>query len=155
MSADVFGYILWNKDDTSIGQRLEDMAPHLDYISPMLYPSAFQFGIPGYSDPVAHPYETVSLSLLNAQKRTGLPAQHFRPWLQAFHDYAYDHRRFGAEQIADQIKAAEEFGSNGWMLWNPHNVYTADGLKKEQGGTDATVQSDGLPVRRPLTEADR
>lgn len=130
VAADMFGYTLWNKDDTGIGQRLEDFAPQLDYISPMLYPSAFQFGIPGYSDPVAHPYEVVSLSLQNAQKRTGLPATHFRPWLQAFKDYAFDRRRFEASQIADQIRAADRFGSNGWMLWNPRNVYSADGLGK-------------------------
>lgn len=132
LAADVFGYTLWNTDDTGIGQRLNDLAPHLDYISPMLYPSAFQFGIPGYRDPVAHPQETVNLSLLNATRRTHLPAQRFRPWLQAFDDYAYDRRKFGAEQISDQIRAAESFGSDGWMLWNPRNLYTAAGLKKKE-----------------------
>ncbi len=131
VAADLFGYTLWNTDDTQIGQRLEDVAPLLDYISPMLYPSAFQFGIPGYADPVAHPYEVASLSLRLAQQRTGLPATHFRPWLQAFHDYAFGHSHYGGEQIAAQIRAAEEFGSNGWMLWNPRNVYTANGLKKK------------------------
>ena len=132
VAVDLFGYTLWNSNDTMIGQRLEDLAAILDYISPMLYPSAFQFGVSTYADPVAHPYETVSLSLQNAQRRTGLPAAHFRPWLQAFQDYAFGHRHFGAEQIADEIRAAEEFGSNGWMLWNPRNVYTADGLKKKE-----------------------
>ncbi len=131
IAADLFGYTLWNTDDTKIGQRLEDMAPVLDYISPMLYPSAFQFGIPGYADPVAHPYEIASLSLRLAQQRTGLSATHFRPWLQAFRDYAFGHSHYGGEQIAAQIRAAEEFGSNGWMLWNPRNVYTANGLKKK------------------------
>lgn len=131
VAADLFGYTLWNTDDTKIGQRLEDVAPVLDYISPMLYPSAFQFGIPGYADPVAHPYEIVSLSLRLAQHRTGLPTTHFRPWLQAFHDYAFGHRHYDGEQIAAQIRAAEEFGSNGWMLWNPRNVYTANGLSKK------------------------
>ncbi len=131
MSVDVFGYVLWNRDDTGIGQRLEDIAGHVDYLSPMLYPSSFQFGIPGYRNPVAHPYETVRQSLQNAKKRTGLPAEHFRPWLQAFDDYAYDRRRFGATQIGSQIRAAEEFGSNGWMLWNPRNVYVSDGLRKK------------------------
>ncbi len=131
VAVDTFGYVLWNEDDTGIGQHLEDMAPQLDYISPMLYPSAFQFGIPGYRDPVAHIHETVMLSLINGQKRTGLPSLRFRPWLQAFRDYAYDRRRFGAREISEQISAAEEFGSDGWMLWNPANVYSADGLKRK------------------------
>ena len=104
---------------------------HLDYVSPMLYPSAYQFGIPGYRHPLAHPYEIVSLTLARARERTGLPPVRFRPWLQAFQDSAFDRRRFGAAEIGAQISAAERFGASGWMLWNPQNVYSRDGLKEE------------------------
>jgi hypothetical protein len=128
LSADVFGYVCWNLNDTMIGQRLEDLAPLLDYVSPMLYPSSFQFGIPGYRFSVAYPYEIVSLSLERARQRTGLPAVRFRPWLQAFRDYGFDRRAFGGSEIRAQVTAAERFGSDGWMLWNPHNVYSPDGL---------------------------
>jgi hypothetical protein len=72
----------------------------------------------------------VSLSLKQAKKCTKLPANRFRPWLQAFKDYAFDRRPFGAEAIRAQIKAAEAFGSDGWMLWNPRNLYTGVGLRK-------------------------
>ncbi len=152
VSADVFGYVLWNADDTSIGQRLGDLAGSLDYISPMLYASAFQFGVPGYRNPVAHPYEVVALSLRHAQRRTGLPGTRFRPWLQAFDDYAFGGRHFGAKQIAEQIQATEEFGSNGWMLWNPRNVYTADGLKRKPedaaGRLAAALEAAPMPHRQ-------
>jgi hypothetical protein len=131
LAADIFGYVCWNLDDTGIGQRLEDLAPHLDFISPMLYPSCFHLGIPGYRNPVAHPYEIVSRSLKRAKERTGLPSYHFRPWLQAFKDYAFDRREFTGKEIREQIKAAEDFASNGWMLWNPRNKYSADGLRKD------------------------
>lgn len=131
LAADIFGYVCWNIDDTKIGQRLEDLAPILDYMSPMLYPSGFQFGIPGHRNPVAHPYEIVFLTLQRARLRTGLPSGRFRPWLQAFRDYAFDRRHFSGTEIRAQIDAAEKFGSGGWMLWNPHNVYTDEGLKKE------------------------
>jgi hypothetical protein len=130
LAADIFGYVTWNLDDTHIGQRLEELAPIVDYISPMLYPSCFQFGIPGYRNPVAHPYEIVFLSLQNARER-GIPSIRFRPWLQAFRDYAFDHRQFTGTQIRQQISAAEKFGSDGWMLWNPRNQYTAAGLNVE------------------------
>ena len=130
LAADIFGYVTWNLDDTHIGQRLEELAPIVDYISPMLYPSCFQFGIPGYRNPVAHPYEIVFLSLQNARER-GIPSIRFRPWLQAFRDYAFDHREFAGTQIRAQISAAEKFGSDGWMLWNPRNQYTGAGLKAE------------------------
>lgn len=88
----------------------------------MLCPSTFQYGIPGYRNPVADPFEIIHLTLDQARRRTGLNPIHFRPWLQAFRDYAFDDREFGASQIRDQIRAAEGFGSDGWMLWNPRNV---------------------------------
>jgi len=132
LSADIFGYVCWNLNDTKIGQRLEEVAGHLDYICPMLYPSGFQYGIPGYRNPVANPYEIVYLSLKRAQERTNLPSYRFRPWLQAFRDYAFDGRYFNDKEIAGEVKAAEGFGSHGWMLWNPRNCYSSAGLKKEK-----------------------
>jgi hypothetical protein len=99
----------------------------------MLYPSGFQYGIPGYRNPVSHPYEIVNLTLRNAQKRTGQSPTRFRPWLQSFSDYAFDRRTFGADEISAQIRAAEDFGSDGWMLWNPRNVYSAAGLREGEG----------------------
>jgi hypothetical protein len=132
LDADIFGYVCWNLNDTKIGQKLENLAATLDYLCPMLYPSGFRYGIPGYRNPVDHPYEMVYLSLKKAAERTHLPPVRFRPWLQAFRDYAFDGREFGARQIRDQIAAAEKFGSDGWMLWNPHNAYSKDGLKAKQ-----------------------
>ncbi len=129
VDADIFGYVCWNLDDTKIGQRIEDLVQQVDYVSPMLYPSCFQFGIPGYRNPVQHPYEIVSLSLKRARDRTDLPATRFRPWLQAFRDYAFGRKLFRGPEIRAQISAAEKFGSDGWMLWNPHNVYSGEGLR--------------------------
>lgn len=128
---DVFGYVCWNRDDTGIGQRLEDLAPVVDYISPMLYPSSFQFGIPGYRNPIASPYEIVHRSLEEAKSRTLGTAVRFRPWLQAFPDYAFGGQQFGADEIGKQTKAARDAGSVGWMLWNPRNVYSTNEIKPE------------------------
>jgi hypothetical protein len=131
LAADIFGYVCWNLDDTQIGQKLDEIAQHVDYLSPMLYPSGFQFGIPGYRNPVANSYKIVYLTLKRAQERTNISPVRFRPWLQAFRDYAFDKRQFTGKEIYDQVTSAEEFGAGGWMLWNPRNVYSSDGLKKE------------------------
>ena len=131
VSADIFGYVCWNLNDTEIGQRLEELAANVDYLSPMLYPSGFQFGIPGYRNPVANSHEIIYRSLERARVRSGLSAARFRPWLQAFRDYAFDRRQFGPEEIQQQISAAEKFGSGGWMLWNPRNVYSLDAIQTE------------------------
>ena len=129
VAADIFGYVCWNLNDTGIGQTLDAVAPTVDYICPMLYPSGFQFGIPGYPNPVQHPYEIVYLSLERARERTHLPPVRFRPWIQAFRDYAFGRKQFGGEEIRAQISAAEKFGADGWMMWNPSNRYSIEGLK--------------------------
>lgn len=131
VAVDLFGYTAWNTDDCDIGQTLAGAAPHVDYLSLMLYPSGFQFGIPGYRNPVANSYPIVNLTLERAAERSGISPLRFRPWLQGFKDYAFDRRTFGAQEIRAQIRASEDFGSNGWMLWNPRNVYSDAGLKPE------------------------
>jgi hypothetical protein len=133
LAADIFGYVCWNLNDTDIGQKLDPIASAVDYLCPMLYPSGFQFGIPGFRNPVQNPHEIVYLSLKKAQERTKISPLRFRPWLQAFKDYAFDRRQFNGKELRDQIGASEKFGSQGWMLWNPVNQYTAtaESLKKE------------------------
>jgi hypothetical protein len=128
LSADVFGYVCWNENDTHIGQRLDFLVERLDYLSPMLYPSGFSQGIPGYREPAAAPGPVVGATLQECLRRTGLPGVRWRPWLQAFPDYAFDLRPFGAAEVRAQIAATEALGANGWMLWNPHNRYSAAGL---------------------------
>ncbi|MBS0368205.1 MAG: GTP-binding protein [Proteobacteria bacterium] len=131
LSADIFGYVFWNTNDTFIGQKLDVLANRLDYLAPMLYPSGFKFGIPGYTNPVANPNEIVFLTLKHGLERSGISPLRLRPWIQGFRDYAFDHRAFGGPEIRSQIEAAEKIGTNGWMLWNPRNAYTADGLGKK------------------------
>jgi len=146
LSVDNFGYVCWNLNDTGIGQCLADSGAFADYLSPMLYPSSFQFGIPGLRNPVSDPYKIVHASLERAKQRTGYAGIVFRPWLQAFSDYAFDHRKFGLTQLEQQIRAAEDSGASGWLLWDPRNVYDPPALAQlapqlwwksppERGGT--------------------
>lgn len=138
LAIDIFGYVCWNPDDTRIGQQLERIAEVVDYISPMLYPSSFQFGIPGFRNPVQHPDEIVRRSLERALERTRLPAVRFRPWLQAFPDYAFGGRSFTSGEIRAQITAAEAIGTNGWMLWNPHNRYSRADVRPDVRAVSST-----------------
>jgi len=89
VAADIFGYVMWNLDDTGIGQKVDAALEAVDVVCPMLYPSGYQFGIPYYKNPVQNTYEIVYLSLKRAQERTNANPLRFRPWLQAFHDYAF------------------------------------------------------------------
>lgn len=134
LAVDVFGYTAFNRDDSAIGQRIEDLAPLVDVLSPMTYPSSYHRGIPGYRNPVAHPYEVVLETVRRVRERSAGAALQVRPWLQDFRDYAFDRRPFGAREVRTQIQAAEAAGAAGWMLWNPHNEYTADALRRAGDG---------------------
>jgi hypothetical protein len=144
LAADLFGYTAFNENDTDIGQRIEELAPHLDYICPMVYPSGYHRGIPGFRNPIRHPYEVVHESVRLIRKRSGHATVAVRPWLQDFRDYAFDRRIFGVSEIRAQIKAADEAGAAGFMLWNPRNDYTGAALRAKAGAA-ASVQPVSLP----------
>jgi hypothetical protein len=131
VAADVFGYTAFNENDTDIGQRIEELAPHLDYISPMVYPSGYHVGIPGYRNPVVNAYEVVRESVKLTRKRAAHTQVRVRPWLQDFKDYAFDRRIFGVTEIRDQIRGSDDGGGTGWMLWNPRNDYTGQALRQK------------------------
>src|SRR5213076_2994117 len=103
VSADVFGYTAFNENDTDIGQRVEELTPHLDYISPMVYPSGYQRGIPGYENAIEHPYEVVFESVRLILKRATHTNAQVRPWLQDFRlRVRPPHVRRAADPRADQ-----------------------------------------------------
>jgi hypothetical protein len=114
LSADIFGYslVIQPDHDMRIGQRLKDLAPHVDYICPMVYPSTFIPGNLGLDDPSAEPYEVVSRSLALGMSRTNTI---IRPWLQG---YWYERQDF-----ADQRRAAQEATDAGWCFWNARGIY--------------------------------
>ena len=64
----------------------------------MVYPSGYHLGIPGFRNPVQHPYEVVQESVRLIRQRSQNPAMQVRPWLQDFKDYAFDRRIFGARR---------------------------------------------------------
>ncbi len=127
LAADTFGYTCWRKDDTLIGQDIERLGQYVDVLCPMLYPSTFGNGIPGYKNAVAYPYEVVYQSAQKAVERInrlGLGCT-VRPWIQDFQDYRFDNRVYGKTEIQAQIKGCFDSGSTGFMVWNPHVEYTA------------------------------
>lgn len=120
ISADVFGLTVWvpPENDMNIGQRVIDLTPHIDYLSPMVYPSTFATGSLGYADPSEAPYEVVFYSQQEAMGRVP-PQVKVRPWLQA---YWYD-----VAEMGQLRQAAVDAEASGWMWWNAAGVY-ADAL---------------------------
>jgi len=133
MAADTFGYTCWRKDDTVIGQDIERMGQYLDVLCPMLYPSTFGSGIPGYKFAIAHPYEIVYQSAKRAVERVSPLGCEVRPWIQDFPDYRFDKRVYGKEEIQAQIKGCFDSGGTGYLVWDPRVQYTTEAyvLEKE------------------------
>ncbi len=134
ISADLFGLATVNKDDLGIGQVIEDAYANFDYISPMVYPSHYASGFIGYKNPAEHPYEVVKYSVEKAKARLdefnkisddneakNKKEAKLRPWLQAFDMGAV----YGPDKVKAQIKASNESGGAGWILWNSSNNYSS------------------------------
>ncbi len=116
LSADVFGLTVWVDPDSdmNIGQRVKDIAPYVDYIAPMIYPSTFIPGNLGLDDPSAYPYQVIYRSQIAAMERVAAPTK-VRPWLQAYWYSPYE--------MLLQKQAANDAGSAGWIWWNAGGVY--------------------------------
>ena len=123
LSAAVFG-LTTVQDDIGIGQFIGDIARHVDYVSPMVYPSTWRSGAFDSEYPAAEPYRIVKLSVGSAVERLKDTGAKVRPWLQAFNDYKARQLPYGWPEIETQIKAAQEAGALGWLLWNPAADYS-------------------------------
>jgi hypothetical protein len=131
LSADVFGFTVLVPDDLGIGQDITELAPYLDYFSPMVYPSHFPYGAMGLDGhPNDYPYETIEMSMSSGRDQLG-SALKLRPWLQDF-DF-FDMIPYGPKEVRGQIDAAEDVGTSGWLLWDPNNVYTVEALGPDDG----------------------
>jgi LysM repeat protein len=125
ISADTLGYTCWGPGDVLlIGHDIERMGQYLDVLSPILYPSTFHNGIPGYKNAVAFPYEIVYESARRAVDRLVSLNCTVRPWLQDFPDYRFDRREYGQEEVRAQILGCFDAGCSGFMVWDPHAKYT-------------------------------
>ena len=119
ISADVYGFVLIAENDQGVGQLIEELAPYLDYLYPMPYPSHYSSGFLGYSLPEAHPYEVVKYTLDKGLARIGDTDCQIIPWIQAFGlEMTYTEK-----EILLQVKAAEDLGINGFLFWNAWNKY--------------------------------
>lgn len=137
VSFDLFGMTFWSHDDYGIGQRLIDVLPYTDWVSPMVYPSHYPEGFEGFVNPAVEPYEIVKRSLDEGTRLihgyyAGSDEQlrkRFRPWLQDFDIGAV----YTRELIEKEIRAARDAGASGWLLWNARNVYEPANYQNDPG----------------------
>lgn len=125
VSIDVFGLTTTVDGDMGIGQNFAQLSNLIKIISPMVYPSHYGHGSFGIGIPEKEPYKVINRSMSDAQKKiNGNRGFKLRPWLQDFTlNYKYSY-----QDVADQIRAAEELGITEWLLWNPRSKYTKEAV---------------------------
>lgn len=138
VSADVFGAIITSEVDAKIvGQDYKELVKHLDYISPMVYPSHYAAGSFGVEYPDLQPYDIILKSMqASAKLIKEIPREErratVRPWLQDFTaTWVNPHQTYGANQIREQIQGTYDAILDQWILWNGAANYTIEGLNKE------------------------
>ncbi|MFZ2360876.1 MAG: putative glycoside hydrolase, partial [Anaerolineae bacterium] len=120
---DVFGNIILVGREPIIGQDLKELAVHLDYLNPMIYPQVWgpeTFAECG--DPALCPYKVIFDSVAKVREIVPLPTQ-IRPWLQG---YPKNYRQtgpaagydYGVPEYLIQRQAAEDAGADGWLFWS-------------------------------------
>jgi hypothetical protein len=124
ISANVFG--LAAHENLGIGQNPTKIAPLLDAISPMAYPSHYSRGEYNLADPDSEPGPTVTYTMgdFRAAISSSDAKTQIRPWLQ---DFSLGHT-YTLADVRAQINAAERGGAGGWLLWNADDVYHEDAL---------------------------
>jgi len=122
LSLDMFGIVIWQRDEDVrvLGQDVMKLKPHLDIISPMLYPSHFSKNFSGVKNPADEPYLFVSSGVKRLKALVGNEVT-IRPWLQSFPLRVTTGYNPGF--IKAQIRASDDSGGIGWLLWSPGNHY--------------------------------
>ncbi len=136
VSADVYGAIINSQVNAqAVGQIYGELAKHVDYISPMIYPSHYGDGNYGIDYPDTRPYDTVTAALQDSRKELYFASQdgghiaQVRPWLQDFTASWLQHYiEYGPEQVRAQIQATYDAGYDEWLLWDASCNYDWEGL---------------------------
>ncbi len=116
----------------SVAQNIPMMAKHLDFISPMVYPSHWGKGEFKVDSPNNSPYEIVNRSLKDFNRQVIGTGCVIIPWLQDFSLGV----RYGADEVRKQIKATADAGINSWLLWNASAKYSGDALEAKEASSD-------------------
>jgi hypothetical protein len=130
VSVDIFGYAATIEEAPGIGQNFSRISENVDVISSMIYPSHWGPGSLGIAKPDLEPYNVVARYMEYENEvlgKLGEDAPISRPWIQDFTaSYLGSgwYKRYGAQEVEDQIRALNEYGVNEFLLWNAGNSYS-------------------------------
>ena len=119
-----------------IAQDIGLIAPHVDYVAPMVYPSHWGSGEYDVADPNRQPADIVNASVSDFAGVVAGSGAAVVPWLQ---DFSAGGVAYGPVEVRAQIDAALTAGASGFLLWN------SGGVLHRRGASAARVR---CPVTR-------
>ena len=123
ISVDIYGANGWYRTGARTGQEVELLAPWVDIICPMYYPSHFEQAFLAHDPPELRPYRIYYQGTL----RTHFIARGrviVRPWAQAFYlNVSYDRRYYNTDYVRQQADGVRAAGNGGLTYWNNSGRY--------------------------------
>ncbi len=132
---DIYGVNGWYRSGSRTGQDVELIAPYVDVISPMSYPSHFESIFLAYTPIIERPYRIYFYGTY----RNAVIARNqviIRPWLQSFflkHN-SFDEQYYSSNYVQRQVFGVRDATDSGYMYWN--NVGRYDEVRPHIGDAE-------------------
>jgi hypothetical protein len=123
ISVDIYGANGWYRTGARTGQEVELMAPYVDVICPMYYPSHFEQDFLANSPEKLRPYR-IYYQGTQRTARIGRGRVIVRPYVQAFYlNVAYDRKYYNPEYVRLEAEGVRSAGAGGLTYWNNSGRY--------------------------------
>jgi hypothetical protein len=123
ISIDIYGANGWYRTGARTGQEVELLAPWVNAISPMFYPSHFEQDFLAQSPADMRPWRIYYLGTMRTRQISRGQIV-VRPYVQAFYlNVSYDRKYYNAEYIRKEIVGVHDAGNPGFIYWNNGGRY--------------------------------
>jgi hypothetical protein len=123
ISIDIYGANGWYRTGARTGQEVELLAPYVDVICPMYYPSHFEQNFLAQRPAELRPYRIY----YQGTQRTARIARGqvvVRPYVQAFYlNVSYDRTYYNNDYVLREITGVRDAGNGGLTYWNNSGRY--------------------------------
>ncbi|MDR0784997.1 MAG: hypothetical protein LBE74_03835 [Treponema sp.] len=123
ISIDIYGANGWYRTGSRTGQEVELLAPYVDVICPMYYPSHFEQFFLAQPPAELRPYRIYFIGTgrnMVISRRQAV----IRPWAQAFYlNVSYDRKFYNRDYVRRQVEGVTDAGAPGYTFWNTSGRY--------------------------------
>jgi hypothetical protein len=123
ISIDIYGANGWYRTSARTGQEVELLAPYVDVICPMYYPSHFEQDFLAQKPPELRPYRIYYQGTLRTSHIARFQAI-VRPYVQAFYlNVSYDRTYYNSDYVRREVEGVRAAGKGGLTYWNNSGRY--------------------------------